>query len=368
MNYVLSCVISNVAAPVLCISFVLPLLRILPANSVFARGVIMAICLSGNIAGMASPLASPQAAVAVGLLDDAGYEISFGAFMLNTLPSSVVLLIVSYIAVLVTMPPLSLSLSPSTPLMPDCIVSYIAVLVTMPPDIDTVPSICSPTKVKRETPQQLDVARRQMRAVKVITLVSVALWLASPIISDYVGPTSMISLIPVVLLFGTGLLDKSDIPKLRWSVTLLLFGGSVLGLAVKRSSLLDIVSESLSTLESLDLWVLVLVLSGVMTCVAAFISHTVSAILLLPIMIVVAENTGKVRLIVMLVTFMASNTSPLPVSSFPNISALQVERDGKGYLTPKDILFYGGGLTIVALIVDLSVGYFVGLGFGGLDD
>jgi len=57
--------ISNVAAPVLCFSIIQPVLRTLPADSPFAKSLILGIALASNIGGMASPIASPQNAIAI---------------------------------------------------------------------------------------------------------------------------------------------------------------------------------------------------------------------------------------------------------------------------------------------------------------
>lgn len=57
--------ISNVAAPVLCFSIIQPVLRTLPADSPFAKSLILGIALASNIGGMASPIASPQNAIAL---------------------------------------------------------------------------------------------------------------------------------------------------------------------------------------------------------------------------------------------------------------------------------------------------------------
>jgi len=57
--------ISNVAAPVLCFSIIHPVLRTLPADSPFAKSLIIGIALASNVGGMASPIASPQNVIAL---------------------------------------------------------------------------------------------------------------------------------------------------------------------------------------------------------------------------------------------------------------------------------------------------------------
>ena len=92
--------ISNVAAPVLCFSIIQPVLRTLPADSPFARSLILGIALASNIGGMASPIASPQNVVA---LQNMHPSPSWGEWFFVALPVCVLcicaiwgLLLVSY--------------------------------------------------------------------------------------------------------------------------------------------------------------------------------------------------------------------------------------------------------------------------------
>eukprot|EP00768_Dysnectes_brevis_P004572 gnl/Dysnectes_brevis/3296_a4135_766.p1 GENE.gnl/Dysnectes_brevis/3296_a4135_766~~gnl/Dysnectes_brevis/3296_a4135_766.p1 ORF type:complete len:779 (-),score=289.35 gnl/Dysnectes_brevis/3296_a4135_766:256-2592(-) len=336
LNFILSAVVSNVTAPVLCISLVLPILRSLPANSRFSKTVVLSICLSGNIAGMASPLASPQAAVSVGVLDDAGYPLSFLQFMLATWPPSLLLLIVT----------------------------ILLLVIFTRIDIDKVPDLPA-AETDSLIPATRSRLKKQQRTVLAILFVSVGLWVVAPTVPDLLAPTSIVSLAPVLMLFGTGLLDKSDIMKMPWPVVLLLMGGSTLGSVIQCSNLLDAASDTLTSLGELELAVTLLILALVMTAVAAFVSHTVSALLLLPAVLAVGVEAGHPRLAVMSAAFMASCTSPLPVSSFPNISCLAVEKEGgEPYLTPGDVLRWGGGLTVLGLIADMTVGTWVGQALG----
>jgi phosphate transporter len=57
--------ISNVAAPVLCLSLIQPILRNLPPGSSFGPCLIMGITLASNLGGIASPIASPQNVIAI---------------------------------------------------------------------------------------------------------------------------------------------------------------------------------------------------------------------------------------------------------------------------------------------------------------
>ncbi|GMG03019.1 unnamed protein product [[Candida] boidinii] len=61
--------VSNVAAPVLMYSVIQSVLRTLPEGSEFAKALIIGIALASNIAGMSSPIASPQNLVGIQFMD-----------------------------------------------------------------------------------------------------------------------------------------------------------------------------------------------------------------------------------------------------------------------------------------------------------
>jgi phosphate transporter len=97
--------ISNVAAPVLCLSIIQPVLRTLPVDSTFAKSLIMGIALASNVGGMASPIASPQNVIA---LQNMHPSPSWGEWFFVALP--ICILCVSAIWIL-----LLLTYSPGTP-------------------------------------------------------------------------------------------------------------------------------------------------------------------------------------------------------------------------------------------------------------
>lgn len=59
----LSMCISNVTAPILLLSVVLPILHELPSSSAYARALLFGLAFSCNLGGMLTPISSPQNAV-----------------------------------------------------------------------------------------------------------------------------------------------------------------------------------------------------------------------------------------------------------------------------------------------------------------
>ena len=81
LSYILTLVISNISSTVIVLSLLLPVLRDVPFGGGFSRMSLLAVAMAGNIAGMASPLASPQSMVGLEAIQEALGEkstINFG--------------------------------------------------------------------------------------------------------------------------------------------------------------------------------------------------------------------------------------------------------------------------------------------------
>ncbi|GMF82926.1 unnamed protein product [[Candida] boidinii] len=67
----LSMWISNVAAPVLTYSLCAPLLKSIPTDSGFAKALVLGVALASDVAGVSSPISSPQNVIAIQALTPA---------------------------------------------------------------------------------------------------------------------------------------------------------------------------------------------------------------------------------------------------------------------------------------------------------
>lgn len=94
-------------------------------------------------------------------------------------------------------------------------------------------------------------------------------------------------------------------------------GGLVLSEAVKQSGILELVATFITnSTENLDLWSLVAVFCAVVAICTTFISHTVGAMVILPVVQTVgnALPVPHPRLMVMANVLMCSGAMGLPVS------------------------------------------------------
>lgn len=326
---IVSMFVSNVAAPVLLNSVMMPTIDAMSQseyNRKYVRCLLLGIMAASNIGGFASPISSPQSAVALGLLTGKN-NISFLKWLLVALPQCGVMVALFYVA-------FSFLYKPHRHILP--------------------PLPRSSEKFS------------WAHYVTVFTLfVTVLIW-SDHQLESYFGSEGVVAVIPVLIFFGTGILKKEDFNNLPWDVVYLVAGGGVLGAAVESCKLLDLVAEKLTSVIGTDnVYVIYLIFSVFMALVANAVSHTVSAIIVLPLIFKIGEPMGHPQLLVLAGTFAASSAMALPVSSFPNISATQVE-DEKGvpYLTPRDVLVVGSLMTFLAVVVLLTFGYWIMIGVG----
>ncbi|AET37864.1 Pho91p Ecym_2111 [Eremothecium cymbalariae DBVPG len=316
--------VSNVAAPVLCYSVIQPLLRTLPRGSNFAKSLILGVALASNIGGMASPIASPQNIISIGAM--------------NPPPSWLEWFFIS---------------------IPVCEISvfliWILLLVTFPRDNNL--------KLPNLHPTNESFSLRQWYVI-FVTILTIILWCFANQLSSLVGDMGIISITPMVLLFGTGLLDSDDFNNFMWTIVILAMGGSCLGKAVMSSGLLNTMAHIIKAhLENSPLFLIVLVFGVAILTMATFVSHTVAAMILVPLMQEVGSSLpggDHSRLLVMLTVLLCSGAMGLPTSGFPNVTAISMIDDfGDRYLNVNTFISRGVPASILTYTVIVTVGYFM---------
>ncbi|KAF1978244.1 plasma membrane phosphate transporter-like protein Pho87 [Bimuria novae-zelandiae CBS 107.79] len=314
--------ISNVAAPVLCFSIIQPILRNLPADSNMTKALLLGIALASNMGGAASPIASPQNLIA---LQNMNPEPSWGIWFFIALPVCIISIILIWLLLLVTFQP-----GRNTTIVP-----------------------IKPVNDKFSATQWF---------ICIVTLATIVLWCVSHQLEPVFGDMGVIAIIPIVLFFGTGILNKEDFNNFLWTIIILAAGGLSLGKAVNSSGLLHTIAESItSSVEGMSLYGVLVVFSGLILVVATFISHTVAALIVLPLVQQVGQGMAEPHpnLLVMGSVLMASAAMGLPTSGFPNMTAIMMEdqRTGQRYLDVKHFLTRGIPASLIAFVVVITVGY-----------
>ncbi|PYH93891.1 plasma membrane phosphate transporter Pho87 [Aspergillus ellipticus CBS 707.79] len=317
----LSMWISNVASPVLCYSIIQPLLRNLAPDSRFAKSLVLGIALAANVGGAASPIASPQNIIA---LQNMYPSISWGTWFFISLPVCII----------------------------SILLIWILLVLTFQPGRESTVAI-RPLKDKFTGVQWF---------ISIVTLSTIALWCGSHQLEHIFGDMGVIAIIPMVLFFGTGILNKEDFNNFLWTIIILAAGGLCLGKAVTSSGLLHTLANAIrAEVEHLSLYSVLIVFSALILVVATFISHTVAALIMLPLVrqIGLGMEDPHPNLLVMASALMCSVAMALPTSGFPNMTAIMTEvpQTGQRYLQVRHFFTRGIPASLMSFAVVVTVGY-----------
>ncbi|KAF4670321.1 hypothetical protein FOL47_002091 [Perkinsus chesapeaki] len=355
--YIVSAAVGNVAASVLCMSIVSPILDELPQNLPstysYGRAMLLSIAFACNIGGMTSPVASPQNVVAFATLHT-DYGLSFSQWCGIAIPTSFLLLVGVYF---VTRPRYHrrrasrVATQQQQPLLQE----------SANPDY-----LALPPRLLASASGAL-FGNWQRTVVIVIVVGCIIMWLCSGLTCAVFGDTSLSALVPLVLLFSIpGLLTKADFLALPWDVCFLLAGGSCLALAVKDSKLLEIASTGAShILHGAPLWACIVGTVTFVTLCSTAVSHTAAANVLMPFICALGDEVvpegvkGGVTLIAMPAALALSAGSALPVSSTPNVNATAIKRQGddnRPWLQPKDFIEPGLITSLLAVVIISGIG------------
>ncbi|OZJ03698.1 hypothetical protein BZG36_03498 [Bifiguratus adelaidae] len=317
--------ISNVAAPVLCFSLIqasLPILRTLPNNSSFGPCLILGIALASNVGGMASPISSPQNIIAIANMNPPPTWLQWFCI---AIPICMLADIIIWLLLLWSYRP-----ERSTP------------------QIHTI----RPSKDPITIPQVF---------ISIVTVGTIVLWCMEHSFESVFGDMGIIAILPLIAFFGTGILTKEDYNNFLWTVITLAMGGIAMGKAVESSGLLRyIASQIQDVVQGLNPFEVFFIFGCLVLCVTTFISHTVGALIILPIVAEVGAGLPDPhpRLLVMGAALICSAAMGLPVSGFPNMNAIMLENEmGTPYLTTLDFLKNGVPSSILTTLIVVTVGY-----------
>jgi len=159
---------------------------------------------------------------------------------------------------------------------------------------------------------------------------------------------------------------------MSWDVLILLSGGLALGDTIQSSRLLDIMAKAIANSVTHSLWITMLVFLVLIWIFSNFISHTVAAIIILPIVsqigCVIGNGNciqGHYTLLVISSVFTAFCAMSLPVTSFPNAQVYSLhDQRGNRYVTTIDFFTTGPILGLILLIIISSLGYAILYGVG----
>ena len=286
---VFSMFLSNTATAAMMLTFLAPVLKVLPSDGKGKIGLALAIPVAANIGGMGTPIGTPPNAIALKYLNDPeglNMNIGFGEWMSFMIPFTVLVIFIAWIVLLRLFPFKQKTIH---------------------------------LKIEGE-------AQNDWRSIVVyITFaITVLLW----VFDKYTGVNSnVVAMIPVAVFCAIGVIDRRDLEEINWSVLWMVAGGFALGVALNQTGIASHVIQSIP----FDTWspVAMLIGSGLICyCLANFISHTATAALLVPILSVAGSNMsdllqplGGVSTLLIGVAIGSSLGMVLPISTPPNALA-----------------------------------------------
>ena len=314
---VFSMFMSNTATAAMMLTFLTPVLATLPKDGGGRISLALAIPIAANIGGMGTPIGAPPNAIALGALNEAGFEINFLDWMLRMVPFVLVMLLIAWVLLMKLYP-------------------FKAKTIELKIETGDV----------RATPFQKYV-------VWVTFAFTIILWVFEGV---FKVNSNIVAMIPFAVFSATGILKARDLDKINWSVLWMVAGGFALGTALNQTGL---AANLIKHIPFTDWNAIVVMLVGGLICyfLSNFISNSASANLVVPILIVVGtamkgipsfEALGGVPAMIIGVAIAASLAMCLPVSTPPNALA-----HSTGMITTRQMTTVG----IIMGVIGLTLGY-----------
>ncbi len=286
---VFSMFMSNTATAAMMLAILAPVLKLFDADDRGKAAFALAIPLGANIGGMGTPIGTPPNAIALGALQDAGFNVSFGQWMMFGIPYVIVLMAIAWVLLLKIYP------------------------IKMKEMI-----------LKIDGADKFDTSPRAI-IVYIVFALCVILWITGKKVHGI--NDNVIAMIPMAVFALTGVINKKDLNEMSWDVLWLVAGGFALGLGLQSTGL----AAHLINAIPFNTWSPFALMVGcgfICLFMANFMSHTSTASLLVPIFVTVAvacqDNLaplGGVTALLVSVAFASSLGMCLPISTPPNALA-----------------------------------------------
>lgn len=302
----LSMWISNTATTAMMLTIVFPLLKHIPKEHSFRIALVLSIPFACNIGGIGTPIGTPPNAIALSYLSKMDIHLSFGKWMLLTMPFMLFFLVFLW-----------------------------QLLIRLYPAKGLVLSI-----EERETGA---FGTKHVLAISIFVLTALG-WF----FGGYMGlKTGTVALFPLIASFWLGLLDTSDFRKLPWDILYIISGGLALGVALNSSGLGAVLVNSLPADP-----VIILIL-GVITAAAmsTVMSNTATAGLVIPLVSSLSVGAELLTSLVIALAITCSMAMALPVTTPPNAIAFSSRA-----INSKDMMLSGGIITIVGVVAVMLFG------------
>ncbi len=338
---VLSMWITNMAVAAMLMPLAVAILEeegIKPLKSNFGRALLIACAWGSIIGGIGTPSGAGPNALAIGFLKEmAGFDVTFAQWMMYGVPAALLMVPAAWVVLMIFFKPEMTHLS----------------------------------KTKEELQAEskaLPPMGREEIVTTILFLITVILWLGSPIIERWIGidiPISMPVFFTSCLFFipkVSRIPWKQIEPQISWSGIILIVSGISLGMMLYTSGAAKWLSVVLlSGIGTLPAYVMVFVIVLMISLLKIiFSSNTVTATIIIPIMIELAVTLGLPVMSVALPASLVASLAFILVTSSPT----NVIPYSAGYFSIADFAKSGLLMTLFGSIILSTVVYVVGLGTG----
>lgn len=322
---VFSMFMSNTATAAMMLTFLTPVLATLPKDGGGRISLALAIPIAANLGGMGTPIGTPPNAIALGALQEAGFNITFAGWMLRMVPFVILMLLIAWVLLMKLFPFKAKSIE--------------------------LKIEGAPVKV---TPFQKYV-------VWFTFALTIILWIGE---SVFKVNSNIVAMIPFAVFSATGILKARDLEHINWAVLWMVAGGFALGTALNETGL----ASTLIQIIPFSSWnALVVMIVGGLICyfLSNFISNSAAANLVVPILVVIGSamkdnpafvELGGVPAMIIGIAIAASLAMCLPVSTPPNALA-----HSTGMITTKQMATVGiiiGGIgSVLGYLMLIFIGF-----------
>lgn len=321
---------SNTATAAMMLALLTPVLALFKPEDRGRAAFALCIPIGANVGGIGTPIGTPPNAIALKFMQENGWNVTFGDWMMFGVPFVVIMLLIGWFLLLKMFPIDQKSLD-----------------------------LAKEMKGKFLTTPKAWV-------VYITFIVTILLWV---IPKQYHGlDANSVAIVPIAVFSVTGVITKKDLKSMSWDVLWLVAGGFALGVALGETKL---ASDLISSIPFAEWNSMALIVGASLICLfmATFMSHTATAALLMPIMASVAagmvaggsmDAPGAIGLLVT-IAFASSLGMALPISTPPNAMAYAT-----GHVEQKGMAISGTILCLIGLAFSIGLMALLGaIGFFG---
>ncbi len=304
-------------------------------NALFGKALMLAIAYAASIGGMATLIGTPPNLVMAGVIKETyGIEISFLQWFLLAFPISVFLLLFCW---------------------------WYLTSVAFKFEQKIFPG--SKAEVQRQLAALGKMSVPEQRVLIVFVFMAVA-WISRSFILVKLLPgidDTIIAIMGALVLFllpgekSKSLVSWDDTHKLPWGIIILFGGGIALATGFEESGLAMWIGNSLSALQTVPFWLLLLLLVASVNFLTEITSNLATTAMILPVLVSIAA-TMQVHpfYLVMGASLAASCAFMLPVATPPNAVVF-----GSGYLKMEEMVKHGFWMNVISILIVTLAIYFL---------